>query len=321
MKRISVIIPVYNAAGTLARCMDSVLTQTCPAHEIIAVNDGSSDASGAMLKDYADKHPHIRVITQTNKGVSAARNAGIEAATGDWLMFVDADDYLETKALETLAQDLSGEMAVAGLTIHTNGKSYNQNLFQKDLQPAASGVMPIREALTDLSYYTFCGPVCKLFRTDIVKHNNILFPTDLRFGEDTIFVYTYLNYVKQLSLHIVHLYHCDKGNDASLTATVHSAAYYNSISRIYPVMKKAYLIHELSPRYADAIYLDALQTATHMAYKDHEISHAERIKIYRSMFANENFSAIKSQCSPIFIALGKMRAWHLCDIYLRMRNR
>ncbi len=320
MIRISIIIPVYNAAGTLVRCIDSVLAQTCPAHEIIAIDDGSTDASKIILQDYTSKHPQMRMIARANMGVSAARNAGIEAATGDWLMFLDADDYLDSATLETLEQDTCGEMALAGLTIHNAGKTYNQDIFQRDKSSAKDGVMRIEEALQNLSYYTFCGPVCKLFRTDIIKRYNILFPTDLQFGEDTIFVYTYLTYVKHLSVHTVHLYHCDKSNDTSLTATVHSAAYYGSISRIYPVMKNAYLTNHLSSRYADIIYLDALQTATHMAYEDHEISSTKRISIYQSMFANDNFSAIKSQCSPVFIALGKMHAWHLCDIYMRIRN-
>lgn len=321
MKHISVIIPVYNAANTLARCLDSVLMQTYQAHEIIAIDDGSTDTSKTILQEYASKNPQIRVITQANMGVSTARNVGIETATGDWMMFLDADDYLEPITLETLVQNTCCEMALAGLTIHAEGKSYNQNLFRGDKQLAAGGLMSIQEALSSLSYYTFCGPVCKLFRTDIAKHNSILFPTDLRFGEDTIFVYTYLNHVKQLSVHTVHLYHCDKGNEASLTATIHSASYYNSISRIYPIMKNAYLSHNLSPRYADVIYLDALQTATHMSYKDHELNNIERIRIYQSMFANENFNVIKSQCSPVFIALGKIHAWRLCDMYLRMRSR
>ncbi|CAH1087182.1 glycosyltransferase family 2 protein [Candidatus Nitrotoga sp. 1052] len=88
--RFSVIIPAYNAAATLARALDSVLAQTWPAHEIIVVDDGSSDATAAVVAAYGDK---VRYLYQYNAGVSAARNAGAQAASGDWLAFLDADDW------------------------------------------------------------------------------------------------------------------------------------------------------------------------------------------------------------------------------------
>lgn len=88
--RFSVIIPAYNAATTLARAVDSVLEQTWPAHEIIVVDDGSSDATAAVVATYGDK---VRYLYQHNAGVSAARNAGAKAASGDWLAFLDADDW------------------------------------------------------------------------------------------------------------------------------------------------------------------------------------------------------------------------------------
>lgn len=319
MTRVSVIIPIYNAANTLMRCLNSVISQTVKPFEVLVIDDGSTDSSKAILDEYAVKSPNIRVITQNNKGVSVARNVGIEAAIGDWLMFVDADDFLEPNTLEILTQNISGEMALAGLTIHTSEKIYNQNLFLENAREA-SGAMSVEKALSILSYYTFCGPVCKLFRSDIVKQYNILFPTDMRFGEDTVFVYTYLKYVKQMSLHATHLYHCDKSNDASLTAMINSKVFCNSINRIYPIMKDVYLAHNLSTHYADYIYLDALQTATHLSYSDHEMKSYERIGIYKLMFANESFNVIEPQCSRVFVALGKMHAWHLCDWYLKIRN-
>lgn len=88
--RFSVIIPAYNAAATLARALDSVLAQNWPAHEIIVVDDGSRDATAAVVATYGDK---VRYLYQQNAGVSAARNAGAQAATGDWLAFLDADDW------------------------------------------------------------------------------------------------------------------------------------------------------------------------------------------------------------------------------------
>ena len=100
MANVSIIVPVYNVEKYLARCLDSIIAQTARDLEIICVNDGSTDASAAILADYAAKDPRIRVLTQPNGGLSAARNAGLDAATGDWVMFVDSDDFIPPYAVE-----------------------------------------------------------------------------------------------------------------------------------------------------------------------------------------------------------------------------
>lgn len=97
---VSVIVPVYNVEKYLSRCLDSVMGQTYGQLEIICVNDGSTDASASILADYAAKDARIRVISQSNGGLSAARNAGLDVATGEWVMFVDSDDWIPPYAVE-----------------------------------------------------------------------------------------------------------------------------------------------------------------------------------------------------------------------------
>lgn len=100
--RISVIIPCYNAQAYLAACLDSLLCQSVRDIEVILIDDGSMDNTAQIAQAYASKDTRIRLIRQKNAGVSAARNAGLEKARGDWICFVDADDLLPPKALETL---------------------------------------------------------------------------------------------------------------------------------------------------------------------------------------------------------------------------
>lgn len=102
MTRFSVLIPVYNAERTLKRCVDSVLNQTLRDFEIIIINDGSSDHSGHVCDEYANQDPRIKVLHQTNRGALLTRIVGIKAATGQFFMFLDSDDWLERSMLETV---------------------------------------------------------------------------------------------------------------------------------------------------------------------------------------------------------------------------
>ena len=99
---ISVIVPVYNVAAYLSRCVDSILAQSYENLQIILVNDGSSDDSGRICEEYAKKDARIQVIHQKNGGLSSARNAGIDAASGDYLAFVDSDDWIEPDAYDAM---------------------------------------------------------------------------------------------------------------------------------------------------------------------------------------------------------------------------
>lgn len=115
--RFSVVIPVYNGAAFLARAVDSVLAQTWPAHEIIVVDDGSTDATPQVVAELVARHPErVRALHQANAGVSAARNTGAQAASGDWLAFLDADDWFYPDRLEAHARFILDEPALDFLT-------------------------------------------------------------------------------------------------------------------------------------------------------------------------------------------------------------
>ena len=102
MAKISVIIPVYNVERYLKKCLDSVLGQSMEDIEIVLVNDGSTDSSGEICRDYASKDPRIRLINQENAGLSAARNTGFSHSSGDYIIYVDSDDYIRPDSCEVL---------------------------------------------------------------------------------------------------------------------------------------------------------------------------------------------------------------------------
>lgn len=135
MDKISIIVPAYNAEKHLSQCIESILAQTYSNLEIILIDDGSKDSTGEICDQYQKKDGRIKVIHQPNAGVSKARNAGLDIATGKYVMFIDADDFFEKNACEVLYNEISQEQAdyVAGNYIHTNakGKKWEQPLFNQ----------------------------------------------------------------------------------------------------------------------------------------------------------------------------------------------
>ena len=112
--RISIIIPVYNAEDYLARCLDSIFEQSFASYEVILVDDGSTDSSPLICERYSSTDPRFRTVHKQNGGVGSARNAGMNLAKGEYLMFVDADDALLPDALEMVMENVSGEDLVVG---------------------------------------------------------------------------------------------------------------------------------------------------------------------------------------------------------------
>lgn len=106
MMDLTVIIPVYNVEGYLAKCLDSILVGNAFTGQVVCVNDGSTDGSAAILAEYAKKYPNVDIITQPNAGLSAARNAGIKAAKGEYVCFLDSDDYWEANVLNGLLEQV-----------------------------------------------------------------------------------------------------------------------------------------------------------------------------------------------------------------------
>ena len=120
---VSVIIPVYNSELYLNCCLDSILAQSYETLEIILVDDGSTDASSAICDDYAKKDHRIKVIHKTNGGVSSARNAGIRRATGDYFVFIDADDYIKPDSIESMISCSGSDIVIAQIQQFINQPS------------------------------------------------------------------------------------------------------------------------------------------------------------------------------------------------------
>ena len=144
---ISIIVPIYGVEAYLCRCLDSLTAQTLPDWEAILIDDGSPDASGAICDRYAARDPRFRVIHRENGGLSAARNTGLAAARGEWLLFLDSDDWIHPRALELLlaaATQTGADMAMCDFTAAQGWSD------PADLGEPAVSVMSGRDALLSL---------------------------------------------------------------------------------------------------------------------------------------------------------------------------
>ena len=182
-EKVSIIIPIYNVEQYLARCLDTVLAQTYENIEVICVNDGSTDNSSNILEHYAQFDSIIKIINKENGGLGSARNAGIRAAEGKYLLFLDSDDYIASFAVEHLVQNAE-KNNVDFVICHYIWKNFNSD----DIMVAA--IREFKDYYRDkpfscenmgsLSYKLI--PVMawtKLYRTDFIKENNLYFYEDM----------------------------------------------------------------------------------------------------------------------------------------------
>lgn len=191
MKKVSVIIPAYNAAGFIEKCIKSILAQTYQNFEIIAVNDGSKDNTLAILNRLAQKDSRIIVVDQKNGGVSAARNAALLRVTGEYITMVDADDDITVNALKSMVALMNDDVdLVVGshMQIRIGKKPYIEPIEEYHKEEIDEKFRKVDPKIW--------FPWAKLFRSSVIKDNNILYDTNISYGEDHIFNLAFIKNMK-----------------------------------------------------------------------------------------------------------------------------
>ncbi|MGN8921620.1 glycosyltransferase family 2 protein [Lachnospiraceae bacterium HCP28S3_F9] len=194
MSAYSVIVPVYNSEKTLKYCIESILNQTIDDFELILVDDGSTDASGAICDDYMKKDKRIKVFHQSNKGVSAARNRGLEEAEGKWIVFVDSDDFVDSKFLEIYGNRDTDLLIVGFRRYDLNGKVKDEYI-RKNQRINLTNQREIIRVLKE-SYVAHVWN--KRFCRSIIKKNGLFFNECFNYGEDLLFIANYIKEIKNL---------------------------------------------------------------------------------------------------------------------------
>lgn len=180
---ISIIIPVYNTGCFLERCFESIISQSYSDFEVIIVNDGSTDNSLDICKKYSLKDNRFKVYSKSNGGASSARNYGIKNAIGDWICFIDSDDYVKNNYLKKL-----NEYAIPKSCVMLSDQVESSDIQRKDIPNFI------------IKHFIQLNTVNKLYDSNVIKSHNIEFPPDVLNGEDFIFASTYFRYLDVLKI-------------------------------------------------------------------------------------------------------------------------
>ena len=181
---VSVIVPFFNAEKYLVRCINSLLCQGF--HELILVNDGSTDLSGEICEQFVEQDKRVKVFYQENKGVSVARNLGLEKATGNWVAFVDADDWVEPEWLEVLVINIklyNSDLYTFGYNRVTDEKVVSTHVQKGDIK----GNIDFISSGHHFAVWAY------IFKRKIITDNSINFPVGLKFSEDQAFLLKYIS--------------------------------------------------------------------------------------------------------------------------------
>lgn len=214
---VSVIVPVYNVEAYLNRCVNSIINQTYKNIEIILIDDGSTDNSGKICDMYVKKDDRVVCRHTENRGVSSARNLGLDIANGEYITFVDSDDYIDISLIEKMLNKIENQdLVVCGIcqTELDSKKNYvygTMKTYDYIKQDIIKGFFDV-SSIKDYMY----GPFNKLYKKSVL--GDLKFRTDLRIGEDFLFVFKYLMECNTIRIFDECLYNYEKRENSAMTA-------------------------------------------------------------------------------------------------------
>lgn len=268
MCSISVILPIYNSERFLHHCIDSILAQTFTDWELLLIDDGSKDASGSICDKYAAKDERIRVFHKENGGVSSARNLGLDHAKGEYVVFVDSDDWVDDSYLNCLLPENREDLVCCSFEVED---SYKRNNWNVQLADSNETTEALEENLTK---FAFCSVTCKSFRNSLIQENNVRFHEEITQCEDGLFVFDYLSVcrcrVKTKSKCSYHYRWDSKERD---------------MYKCFPMEQSYLLMRLLSER---LVTIQNIYQCSNAVYLQHEMLCSQIYNIYRTIKVNES---------------------------------
>lgn len=229
----SIVVPVYNAQKTIKRCIDSIFNQSCKDYELILVDDGSKDSSLEICKNACIGVECVRIIQKENGGVSSARNLGMSVAKGEYITFVDSDDYLDSDYLDSFFEkNIYTDFSIQGYKVVGN-----KDQEVKKLSTTFDSIIDLLD-FTE-KYNVINSPWAKVYKKEIIDNNHIVFDERISYGEDHLFVLNYIYYINSFSISKSCGYNYVDNNEGSLThKLVLSSSYFLYLSALNSIYSK-----------------------------------------------------------------------------------
>lgn len=234
---ISVVVPIYNTGLYLQRCIESLINQSYENIEVILVNDGSTDNSKQICDGYKEKDTRIKVIHKKNEGVSRARNTGIHQSSGQYVCFVDGDDFVMQDYVEYL-HDLIGEKSEISLTTDMFG-NFSKNQVSEEVKEFWT---PEKAVESILCYRVPIGCYCKMFKREFLLKNNLLFSSDIFIGEGFNFNVDCFQRANSIVRGNRKVYYYRRDNELSATTKFSEEKWVNGIYAL-DYMKERFIIN------------------------------------------------------------------------------
>ena len=305
--KVSIIVPVYKVEQYLRRCLDSIIAQTFTDWECILIDDGSPDKSGAICDEYAECDGRFRVIHQENKGVSAARNAGLDAARGEWIGFVDSDDWIEGSYLESLfkcAIENKAEVVLCNM-FFSDGRKHITKYHSEN------GLMNMPK---DFAWFRQ-GPWAKLIHNLVLHKYNIRFPVGITLAEDLYFTFQVFFYTKNIFYIENPLYYYYQ----NIRSCTHTLTEHKLSDEIYVIkcIEKILIEQQASKEWFDYL-IDKKKFTKYLCIYSFD---KPRFDLWRETFpeVNNNFSndSIKRK---LFVRLILLHFDFICKLLLRIKK-
>lgn len=276
-KKISIIIPVYNTVKYLERCLESAVSQTYQNMEIICVDDGSTDGSERIVDEFAARDNRVIAIHQINQGESNARNSGLRAASGDYIGFMDCDDWIEPDMYECLAKALEEEdadMAIAGfyMEFEEAGKQCITVQNEKPVDKVFDGKQLLRYLYERDSYRTFAFIWDKLYKREIIyggSEGPISFDESMKLGGDVLYLAQCVLNTKRAVYMDRTFYHYLQRDESGYHMP--DLTRKQDIIRAYRIVQKKFEEHGIEPQVMDFIKRILVYHSTYMAELAYEL--------------------------------------------------
>lgn len=327
---ISIIMPVYNAEEYLKRSIESIINQTYDNLEIILINDGSTDNSLNICKEYEKKDERIKIIDQENKGVSATRNRGINESTGDYIMFVDADDYIEKNMIEDMVAKLTEddiELIITGIKMNyiKNGQTMTIEEYRlKDKTYTVTEMLD--DILVDIDLICVCGPCCKLYKREILKNNNVKFTNEFTMGEDTWYNLDYIDACNGKIVTMSNIYYNYMRENPDSLFTKYYEDYIRITEKVYDKflkLLKRKASNEAVIRYEKSyifnlIYANSINFKYNTSHKKkmEDLNYSLNNNIVRNSIKNVKINNVKEK---VFVLLIKYKFKYILYFYFKLK--